>query len=495
MSYAIIGLVFLLLVVFAVLSAKSWHWINIVFLILTFIAGVGACAGLSQVMKLRSDLMKNADRQEERRIRLEAQANEAVVGAPDSIEFGRDSLRGINELLTQEMAGRGRVWTSGQVSEAAANRVFQFAAARPADDVAANKMQDMVLYAFADGQVAGQMAPYSYVGTVRVVKESPDQLELEPVFIANVGEYNQIQSSWSLFEKMPNDRRDIFKKVENITDDNFDVDAYRATLMTNYLPRANFSGLSDAEYERLIDRYAFDGMSLATINQWLEANAATRHPDNLKFEPDLQEEFVLFRFDKKSDPIQVDASNENLETDGIFTNRGLAVDYAIRAGGPVVFNKDDTILIDRRTAEGYQLEDNTQIAPFNDRYDVTRIESFYFRKLQDFPFLLADLDLQSKRLVAETQRIAADNVVTQTAFENAEDQVTERQTITSKLEQDNQNLTSDKQVIVSLHDTRNRELQAELERARILELEIRKRYAEIISKSEATKPKEKVASK
>ena len=106
---------------------------------------------------------------------------------------------------------------------------------------------------------------------------------------------------------------------------------------------------------------------------------------------------MLFRFNKKSDPIQVDASNENIASDGDVLN----------------------LLECISTIEGYQRQDNTQVNAFADENDVTRIEPYYFRELQDFPFLLSDLDHQSKRLAMETARISAENAVTQTALDNA----------------------------------------------------------------------------
>ena len=283
MAYAIIGLLFILLVVFAVLSAKTWHWINIVFLILAFISGVAACAGLAQVYKLRVDAMNYAKNQEDRRVSLEKQVAEATFGSIQSIEYDENSLRGVNQMLTQELSGRGRVWPSGQIEKVGENRIFKFAATRPDDPDGNNSMQDMVLYAFADGVIGDGVAPLTYIGTVRVVSESPQQVELQKVFIANTDDYDTIASTWSLFEKMPSDRRDTFKKVENITDESFDIAAYRQLLMSKYLPRDSFAALDDEQYEDLIDRYAFDGLPLATINKWIEDNRDSRHPNNLTF--------------------------------------------------------------------------------------------------------------------------------------------------------------------------------------------------------------------
>ena len=224
MSYAIFGLIFVLLIVFGVMSSKSWHWLNIVFLILTYVAGVAAAVGMSKALKLRQRDMSEAFRQEKLAETNEDAANLAISGSPNSIIYDANSLRGLNEQLNQEMLGRGRVWPSGNVTvseKTPANRVFNFAADR-GDNGPQNQMTGMVVYIFADDVINGQNYPVYYIGTARIASETPQQIELEPVFIVDDEAYTTPAATWSLFEKMPIDRRDAFKKQVNMLRDDFD---------------------------------------------------------------------------------------------------------------------------------------------------------------------------------------------------------------------------------------------------------------------------------
>ena len=94
MSFAIIGVVTILFIVFAILSAKSWHWVNIVFLVLTYLAGVGAVIGAAQVLQLRSKEVSALIKSEKTLETVTKQVEEALYGTSDSNEFSADSILG-----------------------------------------------------------------------------------------------------------------------------------------------------------------------------------------------------------------------------------------------------------------------------------------------------------------------------------------------------------------------------------------------------------------
>jgi hypothetical protein len=103
------------------------------------------------------------------------------------------------------------------------------------------------------------------------------------------------------------------------------------------------------EYEELVDRYAFDGMSLGKIQNWIDQNTAGRK--STRFEPLPEEVFVQYRFNKKSSKsYQVDA-NGSVENDGLFTPLGQAVDPALHAGKEVEFAEGDTVLVDKKSVD------------------------------------------------------------------------------------------------------------------------------------------------
>ena len=101
------------------------------FLILTFIAGLAATIGLAQVGELRSKQQKAAFDAEKNAEDLVSKANLRVSGDVDSIEYSSDSLRGVSQELSLVMAGRGRVWSRGTVAADGENISFRFPNARP----------------------------------------------------------------------------------------------------------------------------------------------------------------------------------------------------------------------------------------------------------------------------------------------------------------------------------------------------------------------------
>ena len=478
MSYAIIGLVFVLLIVFGVLSSKQWHWLNITFLILTFVAGVAASAGMSAAYKLRTDGMKEVKRWEDQLAKNKADAELAVYGSQNSISYDPTCLRGINQMLNRELHGRGRVWPAGQVTITGSNRTFTFSVPRE-EAMKNNPMRGITLYAFQDQPVADTTYPVTFIGSFIVEKETATQVELKDIFVAAPELFAQPQGTWSLFEKMPADRRDAFKKVAygdkpDFLGDNFDLNLYREALMTTYLPAAKF-GLdpASAEYEALIDRYAFDGMKLGDITNWINDQ---QNRQNVRFEPVPEEVFVEFRFDKKvTGEFEVDAPG-NLRSSGRFSN-GRAVDPALQAGEKLGFDKDDTILIDQPTADGYQRGEAQIVEAFAKRYPmVTETDRYYFRQMVDYPFVLSDLSRQVKGFDREITRVKANNVVSKAAFDDTQTQIQSRDDIILKLDQDRQNMQRDLQVISKLRNDREAQLQEITQRSRQLDQQLKQQY-------------------
>jgi len=486
MSYAIIGIVFLLLVFFAVVAARNtWHWVNSVFLILTFIVGVGAVTTMSKVYKERKADMQDAQRTKELAEKNEADARLAVFGQ-DNIIYGPESLRGRTEELNLALAGQGRIWQHGQVEAKGNNRVFKFPVARPADE-AVGAMQDILLHAFMDGPVTlpgGEVAdaPVRYIGTVSVANESPDSVELEPVFLADETEFTKPSATWTLFEKMPADRNDAFHRVEgtDVRDEAFDITDYRNRLMANYMP-AGLVGLApdSPEYEKLIDSYAFDGLSRGQWENWIEANRDSRL--NPRFEPSPEEVFVEYKFNKKSNSAyQVDADG-NLETDGLFTPLGHAVRIDLHVGGPgtITFEKDQTVLVDQLNADGYQRSDGTVVEPFAQREDVTRGNEFYVRQKRDYPFLLSDLKQQTDRFNEVSKQIKNNNQVKEQFNSDTEAQITERMTLIEGLEKDNGHLQNDLKVITGHREKKEGEWTALEQRIAMLKKQVAEQHAQL----------------
>lgn len=460
-SIAVVALLFILLIVFCVISAKNWHWSNIVFLILAYISGVAACAGLAQVLDGRTTVLKQVKQSEETLAQLQKQYNVKINGRPDTSTYSEESLRGLTTVLQLQLHGRGRVWsgtaTGGQT------KTFTLAEARDLGGDKPVTLKNVVLYAFLNegGPTPGTVYPKTFIGTVRVTNETEEAWTLKPEFILQDGIYEADGNSWSLYEKMPSDRHDTFINIAgvDIEDENFDLTKYRNLLETKFLP-ANMLGFAindpDADvareaaiaYERFIDTIAFDGLSMGYIENWIEkANRVSGD-----FAPPPEEVFYKYQFTKKPSvdkSFLVDADGDSA-TEGPFTRLGLAIDKTLHNGGEVRFNEDDIVLVDSKNATGYVRQDQQVVTPFNQRYEVKELDRIFVRRLYNFPHTLEKLRIHTKELDEKTEVVKSDIKISEGTLEDANQQQEERDLIIGRLRQDNVGLTQDVEVIDEL---------------------------------------------
>jgi len=509
---SIIGLVFIILIVFTVLSAKTWHWINIVFVNLCFLAAVGAAAGMAQVFELKYDQLKEFEDSVVALEKNQEAARLAVYGSTDAIGYDRNSLRGIVHELTLENIGTGRVWSGGSVAVAGDGRTFEFPTERSEDPAEQVPLKDVLLYAFADKVIDGRPSQ-TYIGTVMVKAETSKTLTLNEVFIADKAEWAQPSTTWSLFEKMPMDRHHTFKMgiiaeadsnpaandavknlAQSIRDGEMEISPYREFLKARYLTpeimKYDLNNPDDAaRYEALIDRYAFDGMSMGKIDKWIEANAANRI--NKRFQPPPDEIFIEYRFKKASKNAHKVNADGSIEADGNFTQLGLAVPPALHAEKDVMFGEDDRVLVDQRTALGYQRGADL-VPPFADQEVdasgntiVEEVDKVYFRQLRDYPYMLVKLETQAQKFVEEAARIRADVEVQEKSLADADAQLAVRTAVAEGLQQDQGHLKQDLAVIEALHENRDAEVEQLKSKIASLKNSIEADYAKIQQLTEA----------
>ena len=82
---------------------------------------------------------------------------------------------------------------------------------------------DMLLYAFQNSTVDindGQfLIPVKYVATIRIATADQDSITAVGTFVADQDEFDKKQSTWTLYERMPTDSHDLFRKVAGIDKD------------------------------------------------------------------------------------------------------------------------------------------------------------------------------------------------------------------------------------------------------------------------------------
>ena len=407
---------------------------------------------MAQVLDARWNAMREVQKSQQQLEQLEQQIETARYGSGFAFEYAPDSLRGLSEALNLELAGRGRVWKHGAIKPNGDKRVFEFPADRILFEDLPDAMakSDMLLFAFVDEEVDGEYYPVTYVGSMKVVSETPGSLELEPVFVANQEEFDSPSSTWTLFEKAPVDQRDAYIRDTDIMLDvedaqlNTKLTEYRKVLTEQYIPADLFGfDMVDPDqakqYELMIDRIMFDGLPLVKIESWIETQTDRV---SQRFDPPNEEVFVRYKFNDKSNrAYQVD-SDGNINSDGQFTRNGQAVDPALHAGGEIEFQKDDEILVDQLTADGYQRGEEV-VPAFSNQEPVTEIERVYVRQLSDFPFLLKNAKRQVEEYSTEIARLDENNARSQKAVEDTQNQSNERDMEIEKLLADQEKFDQD----------------------------------------------------
>lgn len=486
--FAILGLLFIAMIVFAVMSArKDWHWLNPVLLVFIFIAGSAAMIGMAQTLHLRRGVLKKIDRERIRAVKAEADRQEAIFGNISSAVYGPNSLRGLSQQVELLQLGRGRVWTGGKVKPADQGELrFEFPSEQPAVEDDDMSLQDIELYAFADD---ANGTPVMFVGKFLVLEQTPTELFLQQsIPIANWQErLNPQAPSWTLFERMPFDKhgiyRDLYRQLfpddETMIGDNFDIGKFRQFLMVNEnaFP-AKKTGLdpASAEYERLIDEMTFDGLSKGEIDAWVDA-APNRV--SARFEPTPAELFVRYKFNGNSkESYTVDDKTGKLDTDGTFTIQGHAVDPLLQLSPgeesrDVTFKKDDIVEIDLRTAEGYQRPDGTTVPPFTEREpNVEEVDRIYRRKLVDFPYEMTKLYNRGFQSENDQQRLKSNNEVQDTTLEDLTRQQEERTREKVAYENDNNLLRNDLDRITAVRQQRDQQVSENARKIEMLEAKL-----------------------
>ena len=492
-SAGILGLVFILLVVFCIIARKTWNWIDITFVILCFMVGTAAIWGATSVYSQRKAQLQEVEKWEKQLAINTEQADKQIFGDPTSLTYDPGTLRAVTGELSRELTGRGRVWSGGTLAADGNNKVFNFSTPRP--DVADRPLLNVVVYAFLENQ----NYPALYVGSVRIKAESAESVTIAPVALAEAGQFENPTGTWTLFEKMPLDRRGSFKAaaiellkskenlpegpanlLKNLEDPTAELDiaAFRQFVQTNFLKPELVGFAADSiEYEKFIDHYVFDGLSLGKITNWIQENSGSRK--STSFEPLPEEVFVKFRFDKKSSRKYAVDANGSVENDGLFTPLGLAVDEDIKAGKEVEFNVNDTVLVDQRTALGYQRSPEVTIPAFTSTEAVTEVDKIFIRQNRDFPYEFADLREQTRKMLLEAGRVTQANLLQAKTLADAKTQFDSRLSLTADLESDEQGLQNDLATIQSLFRDKSDENNALKQQIALLESKIDEAYGRL----------------
>ena len=476
-SAGVVGLIALIVLVFAILSAKNWHWVNVVLLIFTLIASITSIIGMTYAFKHRRDGMLTFQRESKRALDAEAKLENIISGDPLSVQYGKGSLRDSNNRLALAMTGRGHAWRGCTVTADGEQNKFTLKNERNQEDEAS--LVGAIVYAFSENNGI----PANYIGSVAVeVIES--ELVLKPVDLVDSQRFENPQKPWTLFEKMHQDQHGIFKEAlvskTNLEEDDIDsavaklvksmqeskeiskefvevdIAEFTQILKRDFLPANQLGYAPDSlEYEQLIDQYAFDGQSIGRIEKYIDS---TPGRNNTLFEPAPEEVFIKFSFLEDSDTaVQTDAADNvgNLANDGLYNTAGQSVVASLMQNpNGVTFKTNDVVLIDEPSAAEFQNVHQGKLQ---------QIDRIYVRPLHDFPLMFKDMKIRAAQFVKEKITAEATTAKTEVAWQDALKQIEVRTELIAKSTEDEERFKRDAGNLLKTNEA-SRQRSAELER-------------------------------
>jgi hypothetical protein len=230
----LLGLLFVLGIVFLVLGAKTWRWPDVlagVFVLLTALAFVFM---MSLSLKTRRAWVKQYEELSTRNTTLKAESRRLLWG--DGNESGNENLTNLSSTLSRVLLDRGRVWRDS-IPAVGPNDTFNITIPGADKDNPHQISPRFILYLFRENDVAverdapeGINLPTNYIGEFEVVAVSDTGVQVRPILYspglravqeANPGGFMQVFSDfyivkdgknfeWSLYETLPIDDHTVF---------------------------------------------------------------------------------------------------------------------------------------------------------------------------------------------------------------------------------------------------------------------------------------------
>jgi hypothetical protein len=552
--YITIAILAVISIVFLIAWFKSFsttHWLHLVLVLLTFASTIAGGIVLSRSYKIRGAWQKRYYENEAALKKVTEEYQVARDGPIESTAPDLNSVHGAKSALAIETFGQGRVWSNGTPEVQGENIVVTLSTLPPennrgfVNDQPASQLQpQMLVYVYRDAPIpdsiyndptnerAKPMTPPSpalsgptmYLGVMQVVSVAGNRVTLQhsdslniqerrlqrdpqgqivlqdgvpviesaPIFPAIAQEFASPSTTWTLFEKVPIDERDAFKRLRqslrnvNPLGETTDFDAYqaeyRAELKTYMPPEALGLDVNQADqaarYEALLDRYAFDQMRMTDITQWIDRHEAERV--NASFDPPSDERFLMIRFKSASaNEYEVDTNTGNVRETGAFDAYGRAVLNILWASpdgkGKIRMEEGDVVVVDRASLD--KLNANNE--------PIDMLGEVYVRRLIDYPLSISTLNSERERLFDVLIRLVDEIETLKATDASLVAQERQRAKVSDELTQDKANLDGDVQAIESLRDKRVSEIVALKEEINRLHKVIGARYVEIKQRSEA----------
>lgn len=319
----VIGLLAVLFLVAAGLCLRTWHWLDVVMLVMLFFGTMYMLYALTGIRQMRVTWRQQAH---QLRVQIEAEKRNAVL-----VEYGDPSqaippewpdpnapLITLRSARDRVVVDRYRVWRNCTVKgvDVAANQVQVETTENP------NSIKpDDLLYAFAETPDTTPKTPVEYLGEFRVTAADAATVTLSRTTILNLADLQQAGAmTWTLYTVMPIDSHYAFAispPGRNYQLPIFGEPIAEEELRTKWLLNRPGFNIPQVRYDEIIQQYRRDG------GKWNPGDSEDNHWVKVRFKkpyetpepvdsPDMQGALNRFYFDAagRADMAALRASSE-----------------------------------------------------------------------------------------------------------------------------------------------------------------------------------------
>jgi hypothetical protein len=452
----VLGLLAIFFIVTVVFSAKTWRWVQIFFLVLTFGAGITFIIFAAMTLKTHK-VWRTAVNDLNKNLKQNVDAKE-VIQFGDVTKVKQDpNIRSVKAEISRVLLDRGRVWRNCAAGNFDGTSVTVTTGV--ADATGAVKPNNIevksILYAFKELPNADNtmFLPGVYLGEFAATAVTETTVTLSPTIPLDAYQLQQIRNAnepWVLYEVLPVDGYDFFPTNEN---------ELRAII-----PQGT---MTQEAYDALIKSYARTG-----------GPATDDDPPEYKW--------VKVSFKKKK---SIDVDNDQPANAGdlqIFDQQGRSIAQRLRRGETVDFDIGDTAIVDQATAEQWAQAG-----------DVEKKEFIYMRPLNDYAKMFHYFFVQREYLADKIALVTRETASIDDSTKLAEGQVARGMDEQMKLNQDLANYKLEQEAVTDLEkklQEQSDELRAKLKEAYLANqqlaaelAQLQKALADAIAKEEATK--------
>jgi len=430
--FQVLGAVVALFVIFLTyMSTKTWRWVHVTFMFLTFVAACVFCIYSAMVLKTRAKWVKEHDTLEAQLTKTNDEIERLTRGDPKDVEGKSAALIPLREELARITLDRGRVWRGCMpagvnrqaLAETPPRLIVTLQTSPPPDPnnpaATAPKKNNLqpktILHVFREGQTVqdGPIVPVAYLGEFRVAAQpapTDTTVTLEQTMPLSPEQMQsaQAQGTWALYETAPVDGHEWFTGT-----------AQERTQPLADAARLSAERIPNDVANRLIETYTRDGE---------QADETKDPPENIWYKVVFDQEYE----------VTVDAPIVNsIDTDP-FNTEGQAVLRRLRRGasaeesGKVVFGpKEGQIhwaVLDRETAQSLIDRGIAKLDP-----DAKPI---YRRRLTDYERRFHAINERTTEINDRERQLDLDNKAMLAATQKAEQQRVQIEELKAKVTAD-----------------------------------------------------------